>query len=276
MARRVQAVLAGPAHPTAGEDPGDGARGIEWVVGPQPAEAEPLAVPATGPAQRLAARLPLRLDPGWRGAAALGVVALLAAVITGVWVRSAQPQALPVSEPGPTVTAAAARAPVHAQASSGAPPAVAGGPPVVVDVAGRVRKPGLYTLPAGARVYDAIMAAGGFAHGANRLTLNLAARVSDGQQIVVGAAGGPPPPGAPDPGPSAAPGAGPPGAGGLVNLNSATLEQLDALPGVGPVLAAHILEWRTAHGSFTTVDQLREVPGIGEVKFAGLRAKVTV
>jgi competence protein ComEA len=153
---------------------------------------------------------------------------------------------------------------------------------VVVDVAGKVRRPGLYRLPEGARVDDAVRAAGGSLRGVDLSSLNLAARVVDGQQILVGIGGGVGVGGgAGVGGPGAAPGAAMSRsavAGGtaaaMVNLNSATLDQLESLPGIGPVLAQHILDWRTQHGQFATVDQLQDVSGIGPAKFAALKGLV--
>ena len=143
---------------------------------------------------------------------------------------------------------------------------------VVVDVAGRVRHPGLYRLPPGARVDDAVRAAGGALPGVKLDALNLAAPLVDGQQIAVGIrpaadAGGAPIAGVSAPARTAS---------GPVDLNSATLEQLETLPGVGPVLAQHVLDWRGAHGRFTSVDQLNDVTGIGDVKFGALKPLVTV
>lgn len=125
---------------------------------------------------------------------------------------------------------------------------------VVVDVEGDVRKPGLVTLPSGSRVADAIAAAGGFVRKDASQSINLAARLEDGQQIVVGglAAGE----SASDP---------------RVSLNSATVSDFDTLPGVGPVLAGRIVAWRTEHQRFTTIDELQEVPGIGPKVFANLK-----
>ncbi|WP_308427631.1 helix-hairpin-helix domain-containing protein [Streptomyces albospinus] len=161
---------------------------------------------------------------------------------------------------------------------------VAGGLPggagrmVVVDVVGKVRHPGIHRLPAGSRVTDALEAAGGVLHGASIRGLNRARLLADGEQIVVGeegaaGAGGPAGGGAGDMGGGA--GGGPQGgAGGPVSLSTATQQQLDGLPGVGPVLARHIIEFRTQHGGFTSVDQLRQVPGIGERRLADLRTLV--
>jgi competence protein ComEA len=149
-----------------------------------------------------------------------------------------------------------------------ATPTVAG---IVVDVGGRVRRPGLVTLPAGARVADALHAAGGALRHRDVATLNLAARVADGQLLLVGSSGAAP----------VAAGTGATGADGAasaapVNLNTATLEQLDTLPGIGPVLAQRILDWRAAHGGFGSVTDLDEVSGIGDSTFADLSPLVTV
>jgi competence protein ComEA len=126
-------------------------------------------------------------------------------------------------------------------------------------------------LPAGARVDDAIRAAGGARPGVRLDGLNLAAKLVDGQQVAVGVA---PAPGAAVGGGAAAPSGG--SSGAPVNLNTATLDQLQTLPGVGPVLAQHVLDWRSQHGSFTSVAQLNDVTGIGDVKFAALKSLVTV
>ncbi|MDQ1739943.1 MAG: competence protein ComEA, partial [Pseudonocardiales bacterium] len=128
---------------------------------------------------------------------------------------------------------------------------------------------GVYRLPPGARVDDAVRAAGGFLRGVDPVTVNLARKLADGEQVLIGVAGS----GAPA---SAGSGAAPGPATGPLDLNSATLAQLDALPGVGPVLAQHILDWRTGHGRFDSVDQLNGVSGIGDSKFADLKPLVAV
>lgn len=194
-----------------------------------------------------------RVDPGRRGAGVLVLVVLLSAAAVGMLGWRSRPQAEPVRPPA-VVTPAAAD------------PSSATAPTMVVAVTGRVRRPGVVTLPAGARVIDAVRAAGGPSPGADLALLNLARKLADGELVVVGV------PGAADPGGQVEPGA----AGSKVNLNTATLEQLDGLPGVGPVLAQRILDWRTGHGPFATVDQLREVTGIGDAKFGDLRGQVTV
>jgi len=146
-------------------------------------------------------------------------------------------------------------------------PAAAGKPKTAglfVDVVGAVRRPGLYRVPEGARVADAVRRAGGPTPKAQIDLVNLAALVADGEQVVVprrGAAA------VAAMGRSAAP-------SGPVHLNSATIEQLDELPGVGPVTAQKIVDYRTAHGGFSSVDELDAVPGIGPARLADLRAAV--
>jgi len=151
----------------------------------------------------------------------------------------------------------------------------------VVHVAGAVRRPGVYRLPAGARVQEAVRRAGGARQGANVNGINLAAKVVDGQQVVVPSRT----PSGSD-GPAAAAGApaegsGPAGAaaagvapGPPISLNNATAEQLDTLDGVGPATAQKIIAWRTQHGGFRSVADLGQVPGIGPKKLAALRDRV--
>ncbi|EWT03152.1 hypothetical protein N865_01680 [Intrasporangium oryzae NRRL B-24470] len=162
-----------------------------------------------------------------------------------------------------------------ASAPSGAPGPAA---QIVVHVVGQVARPGLVRLRSGARVADAIAAAGGARSGADLSALNLARLVVDGEQVRVPKPGeAVPAPGGGGSGPVGAVGGGS-GSGGaaLVNLNTADLTSLDSLPGVGPVLAQRILDWRTEHGRFTSVDELGEVSGIGDKLMAQLRPKVTV
>jgi competence protein ComEA len=138
-------------------------------------------------------------------------------------------------------------------------PEVQGGRDVVVHVAGAVRRPGVYRLPGGSRVTDAVKRAGGFAGGANRDAINLAARLSDGQQVVV--------PGA---GVAAASSAG--GQSGPISLGGATVDQLDEIEGIGPVTAQKIIEFRDQHGGLSSIDQLDEVDGIGPSTMRTLRS----
>jgi competence protein ComEA len=132
---------------------------------------------------------------------------------------------------------------------------------VVVHVAGAVERPGVYRLPAGVRVTDAVKRAGGFAHGANQDAINLAARLSDGQQVVV-----------PGPGTVAPSAAG--GHTGPISLGSATVEQLDQIEGIGPVTAQKIIEFRDQHGGLSSINQLDEVDGIGPSTMQTLRASL--
>ncbi|MFD7491734.1 helix-hairpin-helix domain-containing protein [Streptomyces sp. NPDC059832] len=142
---------------------------------------------------------------------------------------------------------------------------------IVVDVSGKVRRPGVLQLPSGARVADALRAAGGVRAGADLTGLNRARVLMDGEQIVVGAPSGPSAFGGTG---GAAVGGGGSSSAGPVSLNTATVEQLDTLPGVGPVLAQHIVDYRAQHGGFRSVDELREVNGIGDRRFADLQPLV--
>ncbi|MFE7530017.1 helix-hairpin-helix domain-containing protein [Kitasatospora sp. NPDC057542] len=152
------------------------------------------------------------------------------------------------------------------------------GSAVVVDIGGRVHLPGLYTLPGGSRVADALRAAGGPLPETDTRNLNLARVLTDGEQILVGEQAPVPVP-APAPAGGGGSGSGPPGPAAPrppVSLNRATLEQLDTLPGVGPTLAQRILAYRTSHGSFRSLDQLRQVSGIGARTYAELRPLLTL
>jgi competence protein ComEA len=151
-------------------------------------------------------------------------------------------------------------------------PGAAAGP--TVHVAGAVREPGVYRLRPGSRIDDALRAAGGATARADLSAVNLAAKAEDGRQVLV--------PervraGAPGPADGAAPGSAPtPAPGQPLNLNSATLEQLDTLDGIGPTLAQAILDHREENGGFGSVDELAQVPGIGEKRLASLREQVGV
>lgn len=220
-----------------------------------------------------------RADPGRAGAIALGVVGVAAVLVTiFTLVRDKTPPVVSAKLPPVEMVSTAQPTP-----STPAPDG-----PVIVSVVGLVHKPGLVTLSSGARIADAVSAAGGALDGADLIGLNMARRVADGEQIIVGIAA---PPGEPTTmgssvasEPTTAPSPGAPTAvdgdtsapNGPIDLNSATEEQLDALPGVGPVTAAAIVAWRTANGSFTSVDQLAEVDGIGPARLEKLRAQVHV
>ena len=149
-----------------------------------------------------------------------------------------------------------------------------GGGSVVVHVAGAVRNAGVYRLRAGARVNDALARAGGATPRADLSQVNLAAKVEDGRQVLVPRRVTTPPAAAPPPTPTGTTAPGQPAV--PVNLNAATLEQLDTLPGVGPATAQKILDYREQHGGFGSVDELGEVPGIGDVRLAALRDLVRV
>jgi competence protein ComEA len=238
-----------------------------------------------------------RFDPGRRGLAILAVLALLGA-LGGAWYFIAagaagaatgtggRPTASPDASPD-TGTATGALAAVPAALASGwptAPDTVTPSPspaPIVVDVVGKVSSPGVVELPAGARIHDAITAAGGILPGTDLTTLDLARRLRDGQEVFVGI---PLPSGAAAQAGGGVVGGEPAqvdaGSGSaspdVVNLNTATSQQLQALPGVGPVLAQHILDWRSQHGRFTSVAQLQQVSGVGPAKYAALVARVSV
>jgi competence protein ComEA len=252
----------------------------EAVAVPEPGRhARDRAMPVSG---RGVAWLQDRLPASLRGRVTLwtGHVAVLAAVaavalaVTAYVTIRARPTSAPVPEPHTSAAEPAASAPAVPSATPAAAPGPTGPEPsgaVVVDVAGKVRRPGVATLPAGSRVVDAIRKAGGARPGVDLTSLNLARVLVDGEQILVGVA--------PAPGVAASASSQPGAAsadGGLVNLNTATLAQLDSLPGVGPVTAQKILDWRTAHGAFTAVDELLEVDGIGEKTLADMAPHLTL
>jgi competence protein ComEA len=194
--------------------------------------------------------------PGGKVAAALGALAVVGLVGGyGVAVR-ARPHATKVS----LTDDAAPKSTPHARL-------------IYVHVAGAVNRPGLYELPQGSRVDDAVKAAGGATADADLDSLNLAAKVRDGDKVLVpkkgGASGGVAMAGG-------AAGAAGSAQGAVINLNTATLADLDTLPGIGPALAQRIVSYRDAHGGFRTVDDLQNVPGIGPKKLAELRDLVTV
>jgi competence protein ComEA len=190
-------------------------------------------------------------------------LAVIAVAVGGTWLLKASPSrpedALPFATRSSTTTIAVATLPPTTVPSS-----------IVVYVAGSVAVPGIYRLAASARVNDALLAAGGANADADLGVVNLAASVHDGERVYVPAVGEAIPPaieGAPD---TSTPPAEP------VNINSATADQLDVLPGVGPATAAAIVAHRLQHGPFQTVEQLGDVRGIGPAKLDALRGLVTV
>ena len=227
----------------------------------------------------------VRADPGRAGAIGLAIVAALAVLVTVFTLLRDRPAPvmsakLPPVEKGSTAGPRSSVGPSAAQ-----PPSP--DRPVVVSVVGLVHAPGLVTLAPGARIADALSAAGGPVNGADTIGLNMARPLDDGEQIVVGLA---PVPGQPtalgssvatrttptSKVPPSAPGSVKPKPGQVVDLNTATVPELDALPGVGPVTAAAIVAWRQSNGKFTSVDQLAEVDGIGPSRLEKLRALVRV
>lgn len=206
----------------------------------------------------------LRIDRS--AALGLAVLAALAVVATVLFVSQHRTREVAFTGDGSPVVAASA-----GPTASADPVASVNTGEVVVDVAGRVREPGLVRVPKGSRVADVIEAAGGFTRRKDAATVNQARVVSDGEQVVVGGGGVAPPGGA------VAGGGGAPGSPAQpIDLNNATLAELETLPGVGPVLAQRILDHRTTNGRFSSVDELRDVSGIGDKTFADLAPRVRV
>jgi competence protein ComEA len=230
-------------------------------VGAAPADGERTQVP----------RARWRLDR--RAVLALLVVALVGASWAGLVALRSRPHAVDVA---PAVVLATGTPPPQPGASPAVSPVAspAASAVLLVDVQGPVRRPGVVHLPAGSRVLDALRAAGGAKRGVSTSSLNLARPLSDGEQVVLAPRAGTAPAGGGAGGAGGVGGAGP--ASGPVDLNAATLADLDALPGVGPVLAQRILDWRQEHGRFTSVEELQEVPGIGPATYADLRHRVRV
>ena len=209
------------------------------------------------------------------GAVLLACVAIAAGV---AWFRAG----IAPSEPASGADASTAVGDPAATTTTAAVTTTTAAVEIVVDVVGAVRVPGVVTLPADARVVDAIRAAGGASAGADLVRLNLAAQLADGARVAVPLLGEPPP--AVDPGAvtgSVDPAAGTTGtdgtsAGGPINVNTASAEELEALPGIGPTLGAAIVDDRERNGPFTSVEDLNRVPGIGEGRLAPIRELVTV
>jgi len=200
-----------------------------------------------------------------RELAGLAVIAALVLGGGGFWYVRSLPSKVEIS----TASAASHRAaPVPGPTATAAKV-------LVVHVAGWVRHPGVYELHQGDRVIDAINAAGGARPGADLTSINLAALLADAEQIVVVKEGssGPGPPGS---GTSIGGGGATGAAGALVNVNTATLDELETLPGIGEVLGQRIIDYREQHGPFKSVQDLLNVSGIGDKRLADLRPKVTV
>lgn len=218
-------------------------------------------LPPRSPTERLRAWLQW-VGPGRLLGSAVVVLAVLAG---GYWLvrppAATTESKLPYAAPHPTATPVSdpSVAPVEATL-------------MVVHVAGAVLHPDVYELPEGSRVIDAVQAAGGMAADANPDVVNLAARLADGQRIYVPRMGEAVPVVAGDAGTGSGSGA----AAGPVNINTATADELDTLPGVGPATAAAILAHREQHGPFATVDALGDVRGIGPAKLEAIRGLVTV
>lgn len=263
-----------------GEGGADGADDSCEDGGEDPNSLLPRWLPEPGGGPGMVDRL--RADPGRAGAIALAVIAAFAVLVTIFTLARDRPAAvmsakLPPVEQVSSRTSEPSANPQAAERS------------VVVSVVGLVHQPGVVTLTPGARVADALQAAGGAVDGADLIGLNMARPLGDGEQIVVGLA---PPPGKPPvmgssvgAGSATAPASSnPAGVSGspatvrdeALDLNTATAGQLDTLPGVGPVTAAAIVAWRQANGGFSSIDQLAEVDGIGPARLDKLRGLVRV
>jgi competence protein ComEA len=227
------------------------------------AELPPVAEPDEPQPQRRRLEVP--------HARALAAIAVAASVLLVWWLLAGRPRTS-----DPVAPLAFASTPAASSPSAGGAPSAAAPAELIVDVVGKVRRPGIVTLPKGSRVYEAIQAAGGLKGRVDTTTLNMARELTDGEQVLVGLD---PVDAATSPGGASAGGAPSTGvapAGVKVNLNTATAEQLDTLPGVGPVTAQAILGWRETNGRFTSVDDLLDVKGIGEATLAELRDLVVV
>lgn len=266
VSRRLEALVAEivpgrrQVQPPIGPDPGASSPGRE-----SPSDEEPQAL---GPPRRaVVGGASGVLRRGWEfGRAHVAVVAILGLVAVA-WAVLGMSQAR-------TVPVVATPVPVAAPTPSATP-----SPQLIqVHVVGAVARPGVVRLPVGARVGDAVEAAGGAAADARLGELNLAAVVADGAQVVIGTPAKPASEvrGDGSAGATGAAGASGAAAGAQVNLNTATIDQLDALPGVGPVTAQNILAWRAQHQRFTRVDELQEVDGIGPKTMAQLKPHVRV
>ncbi|MBM7058988.1 ComEA family DNA-binding protein [Streptomyces sp. RHZ10] len=240
--------------------------------------------------ERLPSWVRLRCGMAPRTPVVLGLVLLAAVAVATVHFWSVRPQAVRAPEPVADEAAASALPPdpLRSGVPDPVPRPAAGKPPVaggtgsgqiVVDVSGKVHRPGVRRLPAGSRVADALEAAGGVRAGTDLTGLNRARVLVDGEQVAVGLPPGPPVTGATGgggvgPGPAGGPPGGAAGPSAPLSLNTATAEQLETLPGVGPVLAQHMIDYRTENNGFRSVDELRQVNGIGDRRFADLQPLV--
>jgi competence protein ComEA len=272
-----------PTHPSPGPNPASETPDPEfWGEAPRPVRrARPAAPARPTRADRFGA-----LGDSWRdrvgdtrvevgiGVIAVVVVALVAGV---VWYRmGASGSAAPPRRPASTESRSESRAPdtptPTAAGRAAGSTRTATGATVTVHVAGAVKTPGVIALPVGARVIDAVEGAGGGLPDADLDHLNLAAKLVDGQRVLVTKIGQAAPIGVGDP----AGGSVEPGSGALIDLNNATSAQLETLPGIGPALAGAIIAERDRRGGFRSVNELREVRGIGEKRFADLRDRVMI
>lgn len=273
LSAELAAVRGEPGDPAGPADP---AWGHTRVRERPDAVPMPAAVPVVPPLPGRHASRRLRVGGLQLGPVHVAVVAVVAALAVGLaawWAVRDQARAVPVapdaSESAGSPGTSEPLAPVVPSDASDAPSgAAATAEELVVDVAGKVRRPGIAVLPAGSRVVDALDAAGGARRGVDLTSLNLARPVVDGEQILVGVA--------PVAGVAGTVDAPAPDGATLVNLNTADQAALDTLPGVGPVTADAILTWREANGAFTSVDELLEVDGIGEATLADLAPLVTL
>ena len=229
---------------------------------PEP-DPDPLPV-VPDPGRHASRALSSRIAIGSPQLAVLAVGVALALAVACWWLVGAR-----ASAPTPVAPLSAPAAPLASAPSASAVASATAPGQVTVDVEGKVRRPGIVVLDAGSRVVDALEAAGGARAGADVSTLNLARVLVDGEQLVVGV---PAPAGLPTTATSGLP----PAAGTLVNLNTATETELEALPEVGPVTAQSIQTWRDQHGGFTSVNELLEVDGIGDATLQKLLPYVTV
>ena len=225
-----------------------------------PASSDPEPLDALAPAARRAAP---RVRVAVGAAVVLFIAAVAVAAVLSFAASGGGAQGTIAAPTGGGATAGGERDAADA-------PADIGSAPILVHVLGAVARPGLVELAQGARVIDAVAAAGGFTAEADPAAVNLARPVVDGEQLAVLAVGQAPPQ---QPG-SGGGGATGPTADGTVHLNTADLAALDTLPRIGPALAQRIIDWREANGPFTSVDQLLEVAGIGDAVFSGLADRV--